>query len=123
MKKNILIVEDDNFLSDIYKNQLQQDGFATEVATDGRAALACLEKTAFDLILLDMIMPGMNGFDFLEATRRDGRFSPIPVMILTNLGQEEDRRRCQEIKECSYFVKTEVTVDEMVQKIKEKLGV
>lgn len=123
MMKKILIVEDDSFLSDIYKNQLQQEGFETEVVTDGRAALVCLERTAFDLILLDMIMPGMNGFDFLEVMRQDNRFNQTPIMILTNLGQEEDKRRCQEIKECSYFVKTEVTIDEMIKKIKEKLGV
>lgn len=121
MAKKILIVEDDTFLSDIYQRQLQKEGFETEVAGEGRAALACLEKQISDLVLLDMIMPGMNGFDFLETMRHDHRFDGVPVVILTNLGQEEDKKRCQEIGECSYFVKTEVTIDSMVKFIKEKL--
>lgn len=122
MAKNILIVEDDNFLSDIYKHQLQKEGFETQVAAEGRAALDCLEKQIPDLILLDMIMPGMNGFDFLEALRQNSRFDQIPVMIITNLGQDEDKRRCQEMRACSYFVKTEVTIDSIITMIKEKLS-
>src|SRR3989339_1425328 len=122
LKKFILIVEDDSFLSDIYQNQLKQEGFETEVSTDGKSALKVLEKKRPNLIVLDMIMPGMNGFDFLEIMRKEKKNDDIPVFILTNLGQDEDKKRCREIRECSYFVKTEISIDDVVRKIKEQVS-
>jgi DNA-binding response OmpR family regulator len=120
-KKFILIVEDDNFLSDIYQNQLQQAGFETRVVIDGQAALVAVKEKIPNLITLDMIMPGMNGFDFFETLRQDKKYEDIPVMILTNLGQENDKKRCLELKKCSYFVKTEISIDDVISKIKEQV--
>lgn len=122
MSKTVLIVEDDKFLSDIYQNQLQKEGIETQVATDGKEALTCLGKQKPDAIILDMIMPRMNGFDFLESLRKNSAWDAIPVVVLTNLGQETDKTRCRELRDCTYLVKTEVEIDQVIKMIKEKLA-
>ncbi|HBK34133.1 TPA: two-component system response regulator [Candidatus Uhrbacteria bacterium] len=122
MSKKVLIVEDDKFLSDIYQNQLQKEGIETQVAVDGKEALVYLEKENPRVIILDMIMPRMNGFDFLEALRKNNEWNDIPVIVLTNLGQEGDKARCHELRECTYLVKTEVEIDRVIKLIKEKIS-
>ena len=120
--KYILIVEDDPFLSDIYKGQYEQNGYEAEVTSNVKMAMEMLETRTPDLITLDMIMPGMTGFDFLEILSSKEAWKDIPVVVLTNLGQEEEKRKCQESHPCTYLVKTETSIDQILEVVKEHLG-
>lgn len=122
VKKYILIVEDDPFLSDIYKGLYEEHGYEAEVASNVQKAMEMLETRVPDLITLDMIMPGMTGFDFLEILTGKEEWKDIPVVVLTNLGQEEEKQKCQESHDCVYLVKTNVSLDEIVAAVQEKLG-
>lgn len=113
-KKTILLVEDEHFLSDIYKHQLEERGCDVHVAGDGRQALGVLESIKPDVILLDLIMPSMNGFDFLETLRAHKDHQHRHVIVLTNLGQEEDKERIKSLGVKDYLVKTQVRVEEVV---------
>lgn len=112
--KTVLVVEDDHFLSDIYKHQLQEQGCLVSVAADGAQAMEALDALKPDVILLDLIMPGMNGFEFLEALRAQERHKDRRVIVLSNLGQEGDKERCAKLGVAQYLVKTQVSVDEVV---------
>jgi len=119
--KRVLIVEDDEFLSNIYKNKLTKPGVELLLAKEGGSALEIMQTTKPDVVLLDMIMPGMDGFDFLDKVRSDPAWDKIPVVIATNLGQDSDKKRCRELKKCSYFVKTEVRVEAIMDEVKKYL--
>ena len=85
-KKHLLIIEDEKLNRDLYEEQFETSGFSVDLAENGKKAFKCLKKRIPDLILLDLIMPGMNGFDFLEMIRRNSKWKDIPVLVLSNLG-------------------------------------
>ena len=120
-QKSILVVEDDRFLSDIYKRQLQAKGCSVAVGVNGMEGLALLEETKPDLILLDLIMPGMDGFDFLEAMRALPTHKKRRVIVLTNLGQESDKERCRALGVTSVLFKP-VTPPEFHRAVQSVLG-
>lgn len=113
-KKTILVVEDDHFLSDIYKRQFEGKGCSVHVAGNGIEAFQALKDFKPDVILLDLIMPEMNGFEFLEALRKDATHKSCRVIVLSNLGQEGDKERCRKLGVEEYLVKTQVSVDEII---------
>lgn len=113
-EKTILVVEDDHFLSDIYKRQLEGKGCTVHVAGNGIGAFQALKDLKPDVILLDLIMPEMNGFEFLEALRKDPAHKSCRVIVLSNLGQEADKERCRKLGVEEYLVKTQVSVDEII---------
>ncbi|MBI4713864.1 response regulator [Candidatus Uhrbacteria bacterium] len=117
--KKLLIIDDDEFLLDIYKHKLTKEGFEVDIAKNSEEAFALIKKSKPDLIILDLIMPGMSGFDVLEELNATSGLSKIPVIVLTNLGQEEDRKRCFELGVKDYFVKTATSLEEVIKKIKE----
>ena len=116
-KKKILVVEDDRFLSDIYKRQLAEKGHQVEVAVNGKEALEKLEMMVPDVILLDLIMPGMDGFDFLAELRKQPAHEKRRVIVLTNLGQDGDKERCHTLGVKEYFVKTEMSIEDVVNAV------
>ncbi len=116
-KKTILVVEDDHFLSDIYKRQFEGKGSKVQVAVNGTEALKALKVLKPDVILLDLIMPGMNGFEFLEALRSDSVHKKTRVIVLSNLGQESDKERCKALGVKEYLVKTDVSVDQILSSV------
>ncbi len=116
-KKTILVVEDDHFLSDIYKRQLEGKGCKVVVAGNGTEALKVLKDLKPDVILLDLIMPGMNGFEFLEALRAEADHKKRRVIVLSNLGQESDKERCKTLGVKEYLVKTDVSVDQILSAV------
>lgn len=116
MAKTILIVEDDQFLSDILKQQLTEAGFTALHAKDGEDGLAQFQKEKPDLIILDLILPRMNGFDFLETVREKAK--TLPVIVLSNLGQDSDKEQCAKLGVKTYFVKTDVSLDQIVDAVK-----
>lgn len=117
----ILLIEDDNLLQKLYESKLIDEGFEVMVVSEGKAGLALIKSQHFDLILLDIMLPGgINGFDILESLMRDPVFGKIPVIILTNLDSEEKVAR--EIGAVDYFVKAKVPLTQIVDRIKEILN-
>lgn len=121
MKKKILIVEDDQFLHKILATKIKQTGFEVTSAYDGESALKKIKESP-DLVLLDLILPQMSGFEFLGETKLDARLKNIPVIVLSNLGQEEDIERAKSLGAEDYLVKANFSIDDVVKKIKEWLA-
>ena len=120
-KKKILLVEDEAFLSSLLELKLNQEGFQVEKAMDGEEAFGMLENFMPDLILLDLILPKRNGFEFLEMMRNDPRFSKIPVIITSNLGQDSDIERGKTFGVIEYIIKNKLSSDELVNKVSQEV--
>ena len=118
-KGKVLIVEDDSFLSSLLKTRVQNDGYEVFLASDGDAAWEFLKKEKPDLIFLDVILHKKSGFDLLEALQSDPEVKNIPIIIISNLGQDADISRGKELGAVDYFVKARVSVDDLVKKIGE----
>jgi DNA-binding response OmpR family regulator len=120
-KKKILMIEDDRFLRKVYKDKLKREGFEFSEATTGEEGLnkAIFEKP--DLILLDLILPRKSGFDLLIELKKNPETEKIPVIVLSNLGQESDIKKGLSLGASDYLVKTEISLSEVVEKIKEQI--
>ncbi|MDZ4064845.1 MAG: response regulator [Coriobacteriia bacterium] len=116
--KTILVVEDTELLRRIYTDKLAQDGYTVLSAADGLEALTQLRTNSVDLILLDLIMPRMSGLEALEAIKADPRTRDIPVLILSNLGQESDVERGISMGALDYLVKNEAKPADVAEKIR-----
>jgi CheY-like chemotaxis protein len=115
---SILLVEDDSFISGMYQTKLSNLGFQIEVIEDGEAAAARLQQDPLpDLILLDIVLPKMDGFEILEAIRQSDRTKDLPVILLTNLGQKPDVERGMQLGANDYIIKAHYTPTEVVDKI------
>ena len=116
---NVLLVEDDAMLLEMYKMKFETEGFHVETGTNGVDGLRVLEeKGAPDILLLDVIMPQMDGFTMLKKVKEDERFKNFPVILLTNLGQEHDVKRGMELGATDYLVKANLTPQQVVDKVR-----
>lgn len=122
MKKYILIAEDDKFYDNIYKIKFEKEGYEVRVVTDGAAAVEEAKKRRPDVILLDLVMPVKDGFETLKALKAMPELKGVPMMVLSSLGQEDDATKVKELGAAEYFVKTNITIYELVNKVKEYLG-
>ena len=120
-KKKILIVEDEKFYSRTLSYKLESVGFDIVLANDGKEALAALEQDTFDLLLTDLVMPNMNGFELIKEVKKRGL--QMPVMALTNLSQEEDKKVVLDSGASDYIVKAETPIFELVKRIEKILSV
>jgi len=120
-KKRIIVAEDDLFYAKVYKYQLIKAGFEVFMAKNGDEALKLARESKPDLIILDLIMPVKNGFDTLKELKVDSELSAVPVIAVTNLGQEGDIKEVQALGVDDYFVKSNLSVTEMVEKVKARL--
>jgi DNA-binding response OmpR family regulator len=116
-KKKILIVEDDVFIHDIYKVKFSQEGFDVSVAENGMEALKELEKNIPDMILLDIIMPRMDGTDLLKKIKKNEKWSKIPVIVLSNISEKREIKRRFKEGVSDYLVKSNFTPSEVVEKV------
>ena len=116
MAKKILVVEDDKYLREVLVEKLKKEGYAVEQATDGEAGLAMTASVKPDLVILDIILPIKNGFDYLEAKGEDAAIREIPVIILSNLGQREDVERGMKLGAKDYMVKAHFTPNDLIAK-------
>lgn len=114
-KKRILIVEDEKPMAKVLKMKLEHSGFEAETAGDGKEAMGFVEAGPFDLILLDLVMPNMDGFSFLTSLRK--RNIQTPVIVSSNLSQAEDVSRAKELGAVDYFVKSDISITEVVERI------
>jgi len=120
-KKKILLVEDDNLISSMYKTKFQADGFEVIIAIDGAVALELAKKEKPDIIMLDIILPQLDGFTVLEELKKNATTKSIPVIMLTNLGTTEDKLKGEQLGAADYLVKANFTPAQISQKIKEHL--
>lgn len=117
-KPKIMIVEDDSFVMDIYQTKLSQEGYAVLPAENGAEAIKELEKEVPDLVLLDIIMPYVDGLQVLKKMKADERLKNIPVILLTNLSQKENINEGLGLGAEDYLVKSHFTPSEVLEKIK-----
>ena len=117
----ILVVEDETFLVKIYAVKLKKEGYDVSIANDGEEAVRLAADVHPDLILLDLILPKMNGFEALEKMRANEVNKQTPVIVLSNLGQEEDIKRAEALGADGYLVKANFSIQDIVAKIKETL--
>ena len=121
-KRKILLVEDDKFISRICKNGLERSGFDVIIAFNGIEAFKKAKQHNPDLILLDLIMPFKDGFEVLAEMRMDKKLKDIPVIVMTNLGQESDIIKGKELGVVDYLVKSDFKIKEVVEKVKHHLA-
>ena len=116
-KKKILIVEDDNFVAEVYFAKLTEMGYQATLAQNGEEGLAELKKNKIDLILLDILMPVMNGMEMLEEIKKQEEWKNIPVILLTNVGEKESIQKVREFGVKDYLIKSHFTPAEVIEKI------
>lgn len=121
-KAKVLIVDDDAFLSGIYATKLELEGFEVASARDGEEGLKMAAKDKPDLILLDVLMPKLDGFEVLKRLKADEAVKDIPVIMLTNLGQKEDIEKGMQDGAVDYLIKAHFVPAEAVEKIKKVLN-
>ncbi|MDD5341579.1 MAG: response regulator [Patescibacteria group bacterium] len=120
-KVKILLVEDDTFLVEMYTTKFEIEGFGVISAEDGVKGLEMAKKENPDIILLDILMPKMDGFAVLDALKKDKSTADIPVVLLTNLGQKDDVKKGFEKGAVGYLIKAHFMPSEVVEKIKKIL--
>ncbi len=118
MEETILILEDDKFLRELISRKLLGEGFKIEEAIDGEEGLKKLENIKPDLILLDLILPGVDGFEVLERIKDNPVLGSMPVLILSNLGQRDEIERGLKLGAVDFLVKAHFTPEEIVDKVK-----
>ena len=116
--KTILIVEDDEFLRSLTAKRLEKENYHIEVAVDGENAISVIETIHPDLILLDLLLPGKDGFEVLKKIRGTETTKAIPVIIFSNLGQKEDIEKAKALGVNDFLIKANFTLDDVVGKIK-----
>lgn len=118
----IAIIEDDPVISQMYRMKFEADGFDVQLADNGEKGVALVEHFTPDIMLLDLQMPKMSGDEALTAIRKQPWGKDIPVIILTNLGEEEAPKNIRSLGIHSYIVKAELTPRQVVQRVKDALG-
>ncbi len=120
--KKILLVEDDDALASVYITRFQAEGFNTKRVPNGEDALASALEYHPDIILLDVMMPKVSGFDVLDILRNTPETSNVKVVMLTALSQDSDRERAQNLGVDDYLVKSQVVIADVVERVKHHLG-
>lgn len=119
--KNILLVEDDPFLIDIYSMKLQEAGFSVEVVKDGADALEKAMEKKFDLVLLDLVLPNIDGWEILAGMRKEKKLDGLKIIILSNLGQKEEIEKGLKMGANKYLIKDHFTPSEVIKEIRQVL--
>jgi DNA-binding response OmpR family regulator len=118
MSKKILIIEDDKFLRELISMKLRKEGYTIVEAVDGEEGEKKIKEEKPDLVLLDLILPGIDGFEVLSRIKEDPTVSSIPVIILSNLGQKEEIEKGLKLGAIDFLVKAHFTPGEIIEKIK-----
>ncbi len=121
-KKTILIIEDDETLRVMYRDRLTEDGYLILEAEDSKSGMLLARNKKPNLIILDLILPQGNGFELLEKLKKDDQTKKIPVVVLTNLGQDSDRQEIMQLGADDYLVKPETTPSELISLIKKYIA-
>jgi DNA-binding response OmpR family regulator len=120
--KKVLLVEDDDALASVYQTRLDAEGFDIRRVPNGEDALAAALDYKPDLILLDVMMPKVSGFDVLDILRNTPETTNIKIVMLTALSQDSDRERAESLGVDDYLVKSQVVIADVVDRIKQHLN-
>lgn len=118
----ILVVEDDKFLRELLSHKLEAAGFSVLLAIDGQEALKIVKEEMPQIVLLDLVLPGIDGFEILKQIKENDQTSKIPVIVLSNLGQKEEIEKGMSLGANDYLIKAHFTPDEIIEKIGKVLG-
>jgi len=121
--QKILFVEDDDALANVYMTRLQAEGFDVRRVPNGEDALSVALQYHPDLILLDVMMPKVSGFDVLDILRNTPETAAVKIVMLTALSQDSDKERAQSLGVDDYLVKSQVVIADVVDRIKQRLGI
>ena len=122
MMKKILIIEDEEELLSLLEKRLTQEGYEVAIAKDGKEGLAKIKEITPNLILLDIVMPVVDGFELMEQTSKDEEMKKIPIIIISNSGQPVEIDRALKLGAKDYLVKVEFTPQEVLEKVKKQIG-
>lgn len=122
MQTKVLVIEDDQLMAGLLAEKLAKSDFDVRLAGDGEAGMKELEKDLPDIVLLDLILPGMSGFEILAKIKEDEKTKAIPVVILSNLGSREEIDRGLKLGAESYLIKANVLIEEVVKKIQDTIA-
>ena len=114
----ILIVEDEEILAKVLQEKFEKEDFKTVLAVDGELAISLAKSTRPNLIILDLILPKKSGFEGLKELKDDPELKTIPVIVLSNLGQDEEIKRALALGATDYLVKTQHPIKEVIEKVK-----
>lgn len=117
--QKILLIEDEPLLANLLKQRLEKNSFEVLLARDGEEGLKILRETKPDLILLDIILPKISGFELMETLRNNTDFQQAPIIIISNLGQDNDIEKGQSLGAVGYFIKAKISIEELVQQVKD----
>ena len=120
--KKILVAEDDKFLANAYRVKLTKANYEVRMASDGEELLSMIEEFQPDLILLDLVMPNKDGFSALSELRANPRWSRLPIIVASNLGQKEDIDKAKKLGASDYVVKSDLAMKDLVIKIASYIG-
>ncbi|MCD5385019.1 MAG: response regulator [Candidatus Pacebacteria bacterium] len=122
MALKILVVEDDKFLRELITQKLIREGYDVKGAVDGEDGVIKIKEEKPDIILLDLILPGIDGFEVLTKVKDDPELKDIPVLILSNLGQRDDVERGLKLGAVDFLIKAHFTPGEIIEKIEKIMG-
>ena|SRR3989344_1257758 len=122
MAKKILLLEDEELMIDLLERKLTQEGYEVSVAKDGVEGLEKMKKTKPDIVLLDIIMPRMGGFEVMEEMVKNGELKKIPVIVISNSGQPVELDRAKRLGAKDWLIKTEFDPQEVLEKVIAQIG-
>lgn len=122
MAKKILLVEDDVTLATVYRTRLELEGYEVKEVYDGEQALSAAMEYQPDLIVLDVMMPKISGFDVLDILKNTPETAGIKVVMLTALSQDKDQQKAKDLGADDYLVKSQVVINDVVARVKYHLG-
>ena len=122
MAKKILIVEDEEIMINLLQRKLGREGFEILIARDGEEGLKAMREKPPDLVLLDIIMPKMGGFEVMEEMQKDKELKKIPVIVISNSGQPVELDRAQRLGAKDWLIKTEFDPQEVIDKVVKQIG-
>ncbi|MBL7150165.1 MAG: response regulator [Candidatus Pacebacteria bacterium] len=120
--KKILLIEDEEIMIDLLQRKLTVEGYEISVGRDGKEGLGKMKEVKPDLVLLDIIMPKMDGFEVMEEMQKDRELKKIPVIVISNSGQPVEIDKAQELGAKDWLIKTEFDPQEVIDKVKKQIG-
>ena len=122
-KKTIVLADDESYIAIAYRDGLERAGFAVTVADNGQDALGAITLIKPDIVLLDLIMPKMNGFEVLKAIKADPALANIPIIVLSNLSQVTDEAEVRRLGANDFLIKSDYSLKQIIEKVESVLAV
>jgi CheY-like chemotaxis protein len=122
MAKKVLLIEDEQLMIDLLERKLKADGYDVSVAKDGEEGLEKMGEISPDIVLLDIVMPKMGGFEVMEGMAKDEKLKKIPVIVISNSGQPVELDRAKRLGAKDWLIKTEFDPQEVIDKVVKQIG-